>query len=522
MFDSPTETLKTREGVLLERPLPQLLHAILVEELTCALTLTRRQLSKTVLFEEGVPVACASNLLHETLGRFLVEKGKLSEPDYQVVLGESVQSGVELSELLLKKSLLSPFELYKQLQASLAHSLLDCFRWVDARYQLFLDSPPAKSPVRMNAVQLILTGVSLLPFDTITTQMRFVAEQRFAAVATPVHPLEELKLPTKDMRLLQVLRARPTFAELTQKTGLATEPLMRRLYAFAVLGLVDFAEAAPPVAAPVPMTPLPVPVKVPAAPIPAAVSKPAPTPPPTVEGFFADDDNLLKNELTRVFMEIRSRDPFDLLEVPENVSIAALRKAFLTVAARLSPLRFRTPDLHEKAEGVLLAHARAFAELSNPEQAELWRRRRRAPTATKAPSPSSHAAKMEIKTDLLDASVQMEKGQKLLAQKDFKGALTFFEYACEIEPKALHLASCAWARYLLNPGHHKKLARQELESALETDPECDVAFFFLGEIHRLSGEHKEAEGAYRRAFKISPGQRRYSELIKSTVDAQKR
>jgi hypothetical protein len=75
MFPGAQALLRFPEGNLAESPLPLLLHAMLLEEKTCTLELTAKGIEKQILIEEGSPAACRSNLLHETLGRFLVERG---------------------------------------------------------------------------------------------------------------------------------------------------------------------------------------------------------------------------------------------------------------------------------------------------------------------------------------------------------------------------------------------------------------------------------------------------------------
>lgn len=506
MFAASPEVLKAREGFLAEVPLPLLLHALLLEEWTCVLEVTQRQLEKRIYIEDGSPVGCATNLLHETLGKFLVEKRLLAEADYQSTLSESVRDAVPMGDLLVKKGLLSAFDLYKQMQANLAHTILDCFRWPDARYRLRRDVPPLDNPVRMNAVQLVLTGVNTrLPFDAVATHMAFVDEQHFGLKAQPSHDLASVKLATKDVKLLQVLRHRPTFPELLQRTGWETEPLMRRLYGLAVLGLVDFVEPGSPDAV-------------------AAVDE-APSPPPperaVPEGVpYADDDEPLRNALVQAFMSSRTQDPFELLNVPEDALIVTVRRAFLEVSDRFSPLRFRTAELREKAEALLISSARAFCELSNPEQLELWRRRRKAAREKRSDRPSI-ASTMVIKTQLLDAGVQLEAGIRSLAADDPKAALLSFELACDIEPKGLHLAYRGFARFKINPAAHRRLALQELQSALAQDAGCDLACFFIGEIHRAAGELESAEAAYRRAFKINPQQRKYADLLRAVLQEQK-
>jgi hypothetical protein len=69
------QVLREREGAIAERPLPLLVQAIFESERTVALELKLRNLEKRIDFEDGAPVACRSNLLHETLGKSLVGRG---------------------------------------------------------------------------------------------------------------------------------------------------------------------------------------------------------------------------------------------------------------------------------------------------------------------------------------------------------------------------------------------------------------------------------------------------------------
>lgn len=526
MFATPAQVLKQREGTLAETPFPLLLHALATEERTCTLELKVRQREKRITFEDGAPVACASNLLHETLGKYLVEKGRLQEADYQKTLSESIQNEVPIGTLLVQKQLISPFELYKQLQASMAVKLLDCFRWTEARYRLIADVEPPDTSVRMNTAQLILTGVAnMMPFDDVATHFAFTDERRF----TQMPGVQGPKLSSKDARLFQMLRFRPTFNELMERTGFDTETVLRRLYALCLLGVADFVEeaearttqltaqaqqaaaAAPSVAAPVPVAPVahvePVVESEPAAPV-----VPAGTP-------FSDEDEEVRNALLTVFMAHRTQDPFTLLGVPEDVQSVALRKAFLARADGFNPLRFHTADLKEKAEALLAAYARAYGALAEPEQLALWKKRRAAQREKERASTGrpSTAEQFRIRTDLLDASTQFTEAKRRLDARNFAGAFEYFEYACDIEPKPLHLAYRAWARYLMKPEAHGKLALQELGEVLKQDPACEEAWFFTGQVCQGESQWRAAEDAYRKAFKLNPKNRRYADLIQEAM-----
>ncbi len=510
MFPAPAHVLRQREGTLAELPLPLLLHALAMEERTCTLELKARQREKRITFEEGAPVGCVSNLLHETLGKFLVEKGKLSEADYQKTLSESIQTGQEIGALLVQKGLISPFDLYKQLQANLGLSLLDCFRWTDARYKLIADVEPPGTSVRTNTAQLILTGVAnMMPFDAVATHFTFTDDRRFAQVPGAEGP----KLSAKDARLFQALRSRPTFSELLQRTGYDTESALRRLYALCIVGVADFADT--------------VDERVAAAPAPAAaaVVEPEPAAPAVPTGTpFSDEDEAARNALMSAFMSHRSQDPFTLLAVPEDVQPLALRKAFLGLADKFSPLRFNTPDLKEKAEVLLAAYARAFGVLMEPDLAALWRKRRAAAREKERGTTGrpSTQEQFRIKTELLDGRTQFEQGKQRLEARNFAGAFEYFEYACDIEPRPLHLAWRAWARYLMKPEAHGKLALQELSDVLRQEPALEEGWFFYGEVSRGESQWAQAEDAYRRAFKLNPKNRRYVDLIQETIKNAKR
>jgi len=529
MFATPAQVLKQRDGALAETPFPLLLHALAVEERTCTLELKVRQREKRITFEDGAPVACVSNLLHETLGKFLVEKGKLSEADYQKALAESVRTDVPMEGLVVQKGLISPFDLYKQMQANMAMSLLDCFRWTDARFRLIADIEPPDTSVRMNTAQLILTGVAnVMPFDEVATHFTFTDDRRFAQVPGVEGP----KLSSKDARLFQALRFRPTFPELMERSGLDTDSTLRRLYAFCLLGLADFVEEVD--ARPQPVRPVPVQAS-------SGALGPALTPPPgmgvpTVDVAtaiaqaepkgvpFSDEDEAVKNALLSAFMSHRSQDPYDLLAVPEDVQPVALRKAFLGLADKYSPLRFQTADLREKAEALLAAYARAYGALSEVEQAALWRKRRAAAREKKL-GPTGRpttAEQFRIRTDLLDARTQYDEAHKRLKAQNYAGAFEYFEYACDIDPKPIYKAYRAWARYLMKPESHGKLVLQELAEVTKQEPGCEEAWFFTGEVSRGEGQWTQAEDAYRKAFKLNPKNRQYVDLIQETMKRVKR
>jgi tetratricopeptide (TPR) repeat protein len=535
MYPSPAEILSRQEGAVTETPLPLLVQAIFAEERTVALELKLRGLEKKIQFEDGSPVACRSNLLHETLGKTLVNKGKLTEEQYQKALGESVQSGQRMGELLVSQKLISPFDLYKVMQANLAVKILDAFRWHDATWRLAGDSDPADLALRVNPAQLVLTGVTgFLPFEVVAQGLAFTDDQRFGLVPNPPHAWKGLKLSTRDSKLVQALRARPTFDELMKRTGLDVEESMRRLYALTVLGFVTFTDALPaepprPAAPAAPSTaPATARAAAPAAaasPPPAAPAGPGPEeePPEETQAVLLEETDELKNTLLSAYLNHRVQDPFDLLGLRETADAVAARKAFLDLADEFSPLRFRSPDMREKAEALLAARARAYGELSIAEQATLWRKRRAA-AAEKAKGAAARPSTQEqfrIKTDMLDASTQFTEAMKRLDAGNYRGAMEYFQFATDIEPSGVNRAHVAWARYLVDPQRNAKLVLGELTALQKQEPSCNRAWYFAGEIQRTLGLYADAEESFKRAYKTDLGDKKSQQLAVDMMRAKR-
>lgn len=514
MFPAPREVLKAKDGSLGATPFALLLHAIAVEEKSCTLELKLRNLEKRLSFEEGVPVACESNLLHESLGHTLVEKGKLTAAQHHALLAECAAQQKDLGALLVEKQVLSPFDLFKHLQATLAHRILSVFHWTDAAWKF---APPHEvaAPIRTNTARLVYTGVGQMPAEAVAKH--FAPPPALALTLDPdgPSPQEELKLSPKELRLIKELKARPTVQHLLGLNGFTPDEVSRRLFALVVLGMVSPAEQVD--ARPKRSSPSRPPSAVQPAPTPSAGS-PKPTGLP-----FLDDDEPAKQLLAAEFLTHRTKDPFDLLGVPLTFDGVALQRAFVAKASALPPVRFAQPDGRQKAEALLVAYAKAFGALAEHESYLLQRKRREVADAQKkgaGPDPNRAAEQMKIRTQLLDADSQFQAGLERLKTGNLRGAIEHFEYACDIEPKGRFLAYLAYTRFKDSPAGQGAKALAELTQACDVAPDCEEAWVFRAEVATGLGRHDDAEAAWRRASKLAPGKSRYVDGIKQAAAAK--
>ena len=545
------EVAHLSEGRLPAVPFGVLLIASVVHRRTAVLEVRRKQLAKKITFEQGALVDCRSNLVHETLGRYLVSVGKLLEKDLHPYLNLSASRGVPLGEILIERGVLDAEELFKLLQQNLAQKLLDIFTWRDGEFRAHTEPLESASPLKIRVPQLIVTGIiKCSPLEEIESGVVPLVGKRLILHPQPPFSLDEIRLAPRHAAAAQALRTGVRMDELATGTGMPFEEINRLLYALAVLGLVATAEALPrrpsgvmPLPAssrppdrpdssfsatrPVPTMPdLPplTPIERPALPSeqPAVPTAAPPAPAPVsapVEAVSAER----RNEVVQAFLAYRRQDAFDLLGVPESATLAMVEEAYLAFAARYAPWNYPGDDLEsiaENARALFLAGARAFDELLDSERRSTLLRRRETLREERRKKPAASA--YEIKTDLLDSEAQFKKGCALMEAGRYREAVLQLEFASDCDPQnGPYAAELAYCRFLSSSANSAQ-ALAELRETLRRDPECGIAQLYAGEIERSLGHHDEAEALLRRAIKALAPDRRPIEALKALAADRKR
>jgi hypothetical protein len=532
------EIAQLREGSLVEVPFAPLLLAHAQQRHTLVLEVRRRQVWKRILLEDGVPVDCRSNLAHETLGRYMVLEGKLSEEAFTASLSKSAAHGVPLGEVLLEKGLVSPVELFRILQQNLAKKLLDLFTWNEGELRWLEEPPQSASSLKVKVPQLILTGITrFAPQEQVDMSVGPLVGTRLVLNPRPPFPLEEIRLSARQAQLAEAMRPGRRMGELAEATGLPVDEITRLLYALCVLGVVVAADAvpkeligaapplrpAPPATGAIPLSSLVAPAPAPAPPEPEkpspSLAAPAPKPAPAVH---PQDLERRRNEIMQAYLSYRRQDAFDLLNVPEEATAQAIDERFLAFSRRFAPWALDHPELAamaERAQDLFLAGARAYGELSDREQRNTLLFRRKTLREERAKKP---AASFAIKTDLLDAEAQYTKGKALLDADKAREALVLLEFAADCDPQnGVYAAETAWCRFVVSSSYAGRSLR-ELAEALRRDPNCGLAELYAGEIHRRLGQADEAELHLRRALKLMSPDRRPIDALKALTGERKR
>jgi len=515
---------RLREGSLSEVRFPVLLQALASRERTAVLEIRRGPIQKRIIFEYGMPVDCRSNLLHETLGRFMVSLGKLDEEEGDRLVREALARGVQLGDVLREEGVVDSSELFKILQQNLAKKLLDGFTWKDGEFALRFDVPEVESPLKVRVPQLVVTGVTRFsPIEEVNDAVAGLVGKRLVIPPVPPVDPDEIKLNEGQRALVDSLRSPRRLDELALDGPLPHGEVSRLVYALSVLGVVVPEEllgslpSRPAGAAEEPAhTAHGGATREPAA---GAAARPdeAPLPPGEV--------GKLENEVMETYLAHRRQDAFDLLGVSPDDPVAAIRRRYLRFAQRFAPWRFRGRELAgvaDKAEDLFLAGARAFGELMDTEQRNTLIFRRKT-LAEERERRASAADQLKIETDLLDSQKQFRKGVALMNKGSYDQALTILEFAADCDPQnSLYRAEAAWCRYLRSPsGSDARKALEELEEAQRIDPRSGLAAFYAGEVHRGLGNWDDAEAQLRRANQLMAPDRRPIEALKALARDRK-
>lgn len=229
-----------------------------------------------------------------------------------------------------------------------------------------------------------------------------------------------------------------------------------------------------------------------------------------------------RNEIMQAYLSYRRLDAFDLLNVPEEATAQEIDARFLAFSRRFAPWALDHPELAamtERAQDLFLAGARAYGELCDREQRGTLIFRRKTLRDERAKKP---AASFAIKTDLLDAEAQYRKGKALLEADKPREALVLLEFAADCDPQnGVYAAETAWCRFVVSSSYAGRSLR-ELAEALRRDPNCGLAEYYAGEIHRRLGQVDEAEPHLRRALKLMSPDRRPIDALKALSGERKR
>ncbi|MCP4900499.1 MAG: DUF4388 domain-containing protein [bacterium] len=499
------------EGTLAEVPYATLLYSLARARVTGKLAIARPPIQKEISFEHGAPVEVRSNLVTETLSRFMVKIDLIDQPTCDTCFQESCSRGVRFGDILIEKGIITAEKLLKVLQQNLAHKLLDGFSWKEGHFTINSGEAESDSSLKVNVAQLIIIGVTRFASqEQIDTSIGPLIGKKLTIHPEPFFGIDDITFskihrPVIDALLQKSVR----IDELAADQGIPYEDLARLLHALTLIGLITDSEAAS------------------APDRPQAPQRQAMVPGERVSIETPEASAESRDEIMQLVLNHRRMVPAELLGIEQGASPAAIADAYLRFAERCAPWK-EDAGLSENTRELFLAGARAYAELQGPRQSQpVVETGMSAPTVIKPSrptiaSPKKAAETFRLSTDLLDPEVQYHKGRKLMAAGQYQPALGQLEYAFDLDPQNMNYrAELTFCRFMESPATGSQQALNDLKEVLRIDPRCGIAIFYTGEVLRTIGKLDQAEHLLKQSIKPMAPDRRPIEALRELTAARK-
>jgi tetratricopeptide (TPR) repeat protein len=483
------------QGRLEEHPLPRLLLELYRARFGGALTLSRDRVGKRFLFREGVPVFAESNLASESLGVQLMDAGKIARADYNRVVAHIEAEGCKEGKALLDLDLIDPKGLFQALKDQVRFRILECFGW--PRGEFFVDPelvpPPDAQPFRTDVYALIQDGI-----ETHWAPDRVLAElqpemnryprrsPRFAGIAARLRGDESVEA------LVEAVDGTRTLWKVVQAAR--TPRALAAAWLLHAGGALGYRDAPAPSGDPS-TTHRDIDIVVERS---SARSDPSTSGGPVRE---ARKPSALAERLRAEIGDKASRlgelDAYQLLGVQRGADALAVKRAYHEAAKLYHPDALARAGIDsetlQQANRVFAAIGKAHSMLSDPE------RRREYDEALQDDATEVDANR------LANAETMYRKGEILLRQGNFRGALDYLRAAVDLWPdEAAYQSALGWSLFKKGPSE-PDLAREHLERAAALDDGDAVTYSRLSVVLRALGESEAADAAQARSQRLDPG-----------------
>jgi curved DNA-binding protein CbpA len=481
-------------GDLAERSLARLLLELHQARFEGALALSRDNVEKSFLFQEGVPVHAESNRTSESLGIQLMDAGRITRTDYGRVVDMVKKKQCKEGNALLALRLIEPKDLFLALKEQVRLRLVDCFSWPRGSFELdpSAEVPEGVHPLRADVHALVQEGIEAhWSPDRVLSDLGDDMGRHPVPTRNMARVSLHLRRDDAVDKLLESLDGERTLWQTLQE---AQSPrALAAVWVLAASGALELrddpvsrdpqGEAQPPE----------VEIVVGSASRQRKTRRAAAAERKPVD---AEAAAALARAIEERFARLAESDAYDILGVPRDADDAAIKRAYLTAAKAYHPDVIARSgldtDTRVRANKLFAEMAKAHSILSDPA------RRRDYDLTLEGGGDELDAER------LANAEGLYRKGEILLRQGNFRGAIEFLLPAVELWPEEpAYQCAAGWALYKKLPSEPER-AREHLERAAELNPKDGVALFRLSVVMRALGEDDASADLLARAKQIDP------------------
>jgi tetratricopeptide (TPR) repeat protein len=206
-------------------------------------------------------------------------------------------------------------------------------------------------------------------------------------------------------------------------------------------------------------------------------------------------------DLTSLANRVRDEDHYKTLGVPFSAGDAEIRMAYSNLVKESHPDRF-----HGASSSVRQLAAQVFDRISQAHKAIATEEGRKAYADELTRGRKSNASEAEGRR-ALEAETEFQKGEKLVAARDYEGALLCFGRAIENFPsEGEYYANYGWCLYLCHPDNEVMLseALEHCRKGVKLAKDREKPYLLLGRLYKAMGRAGAAKKMFTRAVEIRP------------------
>ncbi len=471
-----------QQGSLKQLLFPELMHCLHLERFDGVLMLEHGKKKKAIELRDGWPTSVKSNLISECLGHFLVRGGRctqkqIDESVKRMRTGEGMQG-----EILVAMDVLEEGAVVDVLRDHALEKLFEVFSWRDGSFEL---RPGARvqrgSTIALEGhpSDLIVQGVRR------QTPLRWIdryIERHGAGFLVPAEassPGEpDLMLKPAETKWVQRLDGSLELGSLAD----APETIRRLVFALVCVERLSVARVAgdPEEARE------------------AARSMSTPSAAASSENASEEDQ---RAELARMANAMQEQDHYGVLGVERDAGDAEIRSAYEKLAVRAHPDRFRG-----SSSSVRQLAAQVHARLTEARDG-IGSEEARSQYDNQLSRSDRREADRDAGRRALQAETHFQRGERLLAERDYESALLEFGRAMEHFPsEGEYRAHYGWCLHLCHPDNAAMLgeAVEHCREGLKLAKDREKPYLLLGRLYKAMGKVGAAKKMFTRAVQIKP------------------
>lgn len=460
---APADTVE-----LVKEPAIEVLWSAMRAKVTGAVHFESGKRKKVVVLENGLPLAVRSNLARESLGRRLLDAGRIDELTFTESVRRSKATGKRQGELLVQMGAISEAALREVLAEQAGDKLTEIFSWTEGKTW-------TQSGVR--AVSLSSELVGWTPRLTILRGVHRVSPSIIAKRLEPYQACEVSAdvITLEDGENADAVKMLTSAVEKPRTLGSLLREHSGTLYGLWLIGAL-------------------------------AVHVDEASTPRTLPGVGSAAAALaLEGSIREILGKQKTQNHFEALGVTEEASADDVRKAFMTLAKTYHPDKVgrRSPELVELAGKVFARISEAHDTLASPEKRQVYLAQLRRNRGQQ--QGGNH--RQEV-SRILTAEQQFQRADEALRRRDWTASLEALKWALELDPdEGEFFALRGWVLFLQQQdqgARNIEPALEQLKKAIALSPQSPAPYYYLAQIRKACGDHVEAEKMFRKTVELRP------------------